>query len=307
MRVVAFGECMIEVAGNLMGPARLGVAGDTYNTAVYLARLGADVRYATALGDDDWSAAMRAVWRAEGIGDDLALICPGKRPGLYAIQTDAAGERHFAYWRDASAAREFFRHPGAASVLAAIESADLFYCSGITLSLFGPDDRARLAVAARAVRDRGGDVAFDPNYRAAGWASPAAAIAAIADFAPAVTIALPSFDDERALGMATTIDAVIDCWRTAGAREIIVKDGIRGSHCASAAGRQHVAAVPVAAIDTTGAGDSFNAGYLHARASGASIAKAAGFGARVAAEIVRHPGAIIDREHFCARFAAEFA
>src|SRR6185437_12473505 len=51
--VVAFGECMVEVG--LTGPsqAALGYAGDTFNTAVYLRRLGLSVAYGTAIGEGD--------------------------------------------------------------------------------------------------------------------------------------------------------------------------------------------------------------------------------------------------------------
>ena len=45
-----------------------GYGGDTLNTAVYLARLGAEVDYVTALGDDPLSDEMLAGWAAEGVG-----------------------------------------------------------------------------------------------------------------------------------------------------------------------------------------------------------------------------------------------
>jgi 2-dehydro-3-deoxygluconokinase len=48
--VIALGECMVELS--LTGPASAGVgyAGDTFNTAVYLSRLGLPTAYATAVG-----------------------------------------------------------------------------------------------------------------------------------------------------------------------------------------------------------------------------------------------------------------
>ena len=72
-----------------------GYGGDTLNTAVYLARLGAGVDYITALGDDTLSDEMLAGWAAEGIGTTRVLRLPGKLPGLYMIQTDEKGERRF--------------------------------------------------------------------------------------------------------------------------------------------------------------------------------------------------------------------
>ena len=53
-RVVAVGEVMVEMARGGDGRFGQGCGGDTFNTAVYLARAGVDVAYATALGDDPY-------------------------------------------------------------------------------------------------------------------------------------------------------------------------------------------------------------------------------------------------------------
>ena len=92
------------------GDGRFGMAcgGDTFNTAVYLARAGIDVAYATALGDDPYSDGIVSMASAEGIKTDLMLRVPGRLPGLYMIETDNKGERRFRYWRGEAPARELF-------------------------------------------------------------------------------------------------------------------------------------------------------------------------------------------------------
>lgn len=298
MRMIAMGECMIEVSGHFGANAHLGFAGDSFNTALYLARLGGDVSYATALGDDVWSNQMRAAWGAEGIGLGHVLTVPEKLPGLYAISTDNAGERSFSYWRKDSAARLFFSASGANRVLDAIASCDLFYCSGITLSLFDSAGRQRLYDAARQARANGATVAFDPNYRPAGWASADEAKAAIVEFTPAVSIALPTFDDEQRLFGDADPAATLDRWTAAGVSEVVVKNGtddvfydILGSR-----GRLPVSAIP--AVDTTGAGDSFNAGYLNARTRGYDANRSISLGASLSAHVVQYRGAITPRSAF---------
>ena len=107
-RVACIGECMIELREQADGRLTRGFGGDTLNTAIYLARLGVSVDYATALGDDGWSDEMLASWKAEGVGTDLVVRLPGRLPGLYVIQTDDKGERRFSYWRANAPARDLY-------------------------------------------------------------------------------------------------------------------------------------------------------------------------------------------------------
>ena len=106
-RIVCIGEAMLQLsrAGDAW---KLGYGGDTLNTAIHVARSGHDVAYLTAIGSDPLSADLKALWAAEGLDTSLVLTHPTRSTGLYAINTDASGERSFSYWRDTSAAREMF-------------------------------------------------------------------------------------------------------------------------------------------------------------------------------------------------------
>ena len=87
-RVACIGECMIELKQAEGGLYSRGYGGDTLNTAVYLARLGVEVDYITALGDDPMSDEMIAGWAAEGVGTSRVARLHGKLPGIYMIKTD---------------------------------------------------------------------------------------------------------------------------------------------------------------------------------------------------------------------------
>ena len=123
--IIVVGEGMIELSRAGADSWRLGYGGDTLNTAVHLARLGADVSYFTALGNDPFSEDLRQAWRSEGVDTSLILTDPSRRPGLYAITNDPDGERRFTYWRGESAARGLFALPGIDSALALVKEADL--------------------------------------------------------------------------------------------------------------------------------------------------------------------------------------
>src|SRR6202162_869182 len=106
--VVSGGEVMIELT---RGPdSRYGLAfgGDTFNTAVYLARAGVDVAYATALGDDPYSEGILALAAAENVARDVVLRAPGRMPGLYLVDNDASGARRLYHWCDAAPAHDLF-------------------------------------------------------------------------------------------------------------------------------------------------------------------------------------------------------
>jgi 2-dehydro-3-deoxygluconokinase len=298
LRIASIGECMIELRHRSASELRLAFGGDTLNFAVYFARLsrGRDVRvdYVSALGDDAYSDAMVASWQAEGIGTGLMARLRGRLPGLYTIRTDARGERSFTYWRSASAAREMLKDGRAQRLLAELSGFELLYLSGITLSILDDDQRQALIAIADALRERGGRVAFDSNYRPVGWPDPAGARAAFDQMLTRADIALPTFEDDRALfGVADAPEAA-DRLHHLGVAEVVVKRGAAGCFLSSAAFTGEVAPTPVAlVVDSTAAGDSFNAGYLAARLFGADPKAAARLGGALAARVIAHPGAII--------------
>ncbi|WP_235898467.1 sugar kinase [Parahaliea maris] len=301
-RVAAIGECMLELSGVPgQGASRtmtLGYGGDTLNTAVYMARLGMDVDYVTALGDDQHSQWMLDAWQAEGVGVSLVTRLPGRVPGLYMIDTDPDGERHFSYWRSAAPARELFDDDARVEALrAALSGYRLVYLSGITLSLYPPAAQEKLFALLAGLRQRGVKVAFDGNYRPAGWPDGEAARRAFSRACETSDMVLPTFEDEQALfgdaGPGVTLARIA----AEGAGEIVLKQGPAGCRVKDAEGEQVVAAQRVeTVVDTTAAGDSFNAGYLAGRLSGLAPADASRQGHALAARVIQVRGAILPRE-----------
>lgn len=309
-RMASIGECMIELSdaapGSGAGPAgdgtmRRGFGGDTLNAAVYarraLAPEAGSVAYVTALGDDPFSADMLAAWREEGVDTGLVERIPGRLPGLYVIVTDPGGERSFLYWRSASAARETFRADAAARLSAALRDYDLVYFSGITLAILDGGGRARLLDVLREVRARGGQVAFDGNYRPRLWSGPDEARLAISAILPHVSIALPTFEDEAALYGDADAHATADRLHAAGVGEVAVKQGVRPVLLSGPDGREEAAVPPAErVVDTTAAGDSFNGAYLAARLTGLPPREAAARGNATAGRVIGFRGAIVPRE-----------
>jgi 2-dehydro-3-deoxygluconokinase len=296
-RVASLGECMVELRDAGDHTLVMGFGGDTLNAAVYLSRLGVHCDYVTALGDDAISSEMIADWQREGVGVAHVLRVPGTFPGLYMIQTDPAGERHFLYWRDAAPARRLFLLEQSSSLLADLESYDLLYLSGISLAIWGEQGRSVLFGLLDRVRRRGGRVAFDTNWRARLWPDREAARRAYGGMFHRTDIALAGVADMRGLCGDDDAGAVLARLQAAGVREIVVKTDAPGSALWAGGAVVRVAAERVErVIDTTAAGDSFSAAYLAARLAGATPEQAARAGHRLAAMVIQHRGAIIPRD-----------
>lgn len=288
-RVLCIGECMIELARPEGAPPRVGHAGDTYNTAWYLRHLldGAhQVAYLTALGEDRASDELLAAMQADGIDTGAVRRVPGRAPGLYMIHTDG-GERSFTYWRDRSAARLLADDRDA--LAAAMAGADWIYFSGITMAILSPEARDRLLAAIDTAAQAGARIVFDPNLRPVLWEDPETMHAQIARAAAAAELVLPGLDDEG----AADPEAVLERYVTGRTTTAVVKTGGGPVHYRQGEDRGRVALEAVSPRDTTGAGDSFNAGLLAALIGGADLPAAIAAGHRVARHVVQHPGALV--------------
>ncbi len=286
-RVAAIGEAMIELSlkGN---KAKVGVAGDTLNTAIYLKRAGHDleVDYVTCLGDDPFSDQIEDFITAQSIGTGPIARIAGKSPGLYAITTTDDGERSFTYWRSAAAARDLFRTENGYdfSILARY---DLIYLSGISVAILPAEARAALLdwLAQTPVR-----LAYDSNYRPRLWEDQATAQRVTDAFWARADICLPSIDDEMLLYDETETEVVTRFQQNGQTGAL--KRGATGPLSLGSEVTQSYLPAP-SVVDTTAAGDSFNGGYLAAILSGASQAHALRAGHNCAAKVVQHRGAII--------------
>ena len=295
MRAMAVGECMLELTHRTDTELQLSVAGDTFNTAAHLRRELDEqdsVTYFTALGEGWYAEFIRQRILDESVTP--CLVSDHGTPGAYFIRTDDAGERSFAYYRSASAARRMLDEPGARLLDAACDDVDLVHLSAITLQILDAPSRERLAAILARIRASHVRVSLDTNFRPAGWADADSARETIDEFAQHAQIVLPSLDDERALRGDTDAADVAQHYRDLGADEVVVKDATNPTTVAWASRRD---VVPVdsyrPAVDTTGAGDAFAAGYLAGRLREVDPPEAVRRGQRVAADVVTHPGALM--------------
>jgi 2-dehydro-3-deoxygluconokinase len=293
MRILAIGEGMIEFrrCGDTWSQAH---GGDVLNTAIHLRRFGHDVAFASAIGADRFSEQLRSAWEDEGLDLGLLAVDPRRQCGLYFIETDAAGERSFTYWRDQSAARGMVKLIGD-QLFARATEVDLVYLSLISVAILPDEARHVLLDGLEQARGNGTRIAFDSNYRPMLWQDEEAARRWSAEFCAIADFGLPTLDDEKMLCGDAAPSAVQARWTKRGCREVVVKIGGRG--CVLPNGEALSPHPVVGVVDTSGAGDSFNAAYLSSRLRRQPPLEAARAGHQLAAWVIGYQGAVPPAQH----------
>ena len=295
MRFLSIGEAMGDLSRTSVGDDlwRLGFAGDALNTAWYLRACLPDqwqVDYLTRLGQDPFSPRLLAFMRESRIGTEYVSIDPTRSVGLYSIELQD-GERSFSYWRGQSAARLLAEDP--ALLDRAFAQADAIYFSGITLAILPEAGRKALVSRMIAARAKGKLTAFDPNMRPKLWEK----VDEMRDWqsraAEGAQIVLPSFDDEARWFGDASLAACAARWSDAGAQEVVVKNGGGSIGLLDPSGYQEIPVESARPVDSAGAGDSFNGGYLAARLAGADCVSAVHCGHAIAGKVIALPGALV--------------
>lgn len=258
--------------------------------------------YISVLGQDPLSRRMVEFIRSESIDTQHIARSQDRSIGLYAIETDASGERTFSYWRGQSAARTLFQQADDLD-FSALANFDTLCLSAITLAILPAHVRHALLTELSRLRiEQNVTVIFDSNYRPTLWESVEVARETVAAAWRVTDIALPSIDDELALFADANQSSTLSRLRSYGIKNGALKRGAQGP---LAFASDHDESTPdlwdashVEIVDTTAAGDSFNAGYLASRLSDNSDQDAMLAGHHCSLRVIAHAGAIIPLERW---------
>lgn len=295
MRIVCAGEAMIElVPTGADCEYRRSFAGDTFNTAWYLAQIHPDwsIDYLTTVGRDRLSEDFCSFVRRAGIGTEHIARHETRSLGLYLIELQE-GERSFQYWRERSAARLLADDPVA--LAAAFAGADMIYFSGITLAILADDARKRFFSALDMAQSKGARIAFDPNLRPRLWPDLDEMRSVITQGARLADIVLPSFDEEAHFFGDATPDATIARYQSAGSKAVVVKNGDGPIHFTGGQSQEPIFPRAVSeVVDTTAAGDSFNAAFIAGHLSATDAKSAIEAACRLSSYVISARGALVD-------------
>jgi ribokinase len=261
-------------AEQLLTGADLVLGGSAGITAAGCARLGLRTALLTALGDDLFGAITRQRVEERGVElllagsqagvptglsvilaetDDRAILTlPGTIP---ALRPDDVTDEHLAATRH-------------------LHVASLYLQPRLAAGLAGVFRRARAAGVGTSL-----DTNWDPAER---WES-------IDEILAHTDVFLPNANELRAVTGQPDLDRAAARLVAAGTT-VVMKNGAAGARAWGPEGEWAAPGRPVGVVDTTGAGDSFNAGFLAARLSGRPVAEAIGWAAAAGSLSTRAAG-----------------
>lgn len=265
--VITVGETMAALAPGDGLPIRSATsyvkstAGAESNTAIGLAKLGMHVGWFSKLGDDELGDFILHEVRGEGV-DTSTVIRDGDHPTGLMLKQHATGllsEPEVFYYRAGSAASTLAPSDLPEDYL---KQAKVIHITGITPALSASakemtDELFKFAKANNIM------VSFDPNIRLKLWSADQARETLLKYLYQADIVMLGSEEAELLLGTGDP-DAVLANIKANGvAKYVAIKQGGKGAVVSDGTNVVSVPPVPVKVLDTVGAGDAFNAGFLY--------------------------------------------
>ena len=294
MKILSIGECMAEFSPDeQFGKFNLGFAGDTFNTAWYIANNHADVNsaYFSKVGDDELSDQMLKFMSDNQVDTRYITTVAGSTIGLYLISL-VNGERTFSYWRNKSAAT--FLGQNVDDVGNAMKKQDMIYFSGITLAILDQNSRKNLFSCLKSARRAGKKIAFDPNLRPKLWNDKKEMCDVIMAGANLSDIILPSFEDEATWFSDADPMSTLARYQNVGAETVVVKNaGDPVSFWSQYGTGTYLVESVEKIIDSTAAGDSFNAEILVGLLREIPLADAINNAANLAKKVLMGQGALV--------------
>lgn len=260
----------------LVTEAGLVVGGSASITACACARAGLRTAFVGATGDDIFGRFMLEKLGEWGVGTGLCPVLAGETTGFSVVLS--AGQD-----------RAILTHLGTIDRLAPehlpVEGLARARHVHISSYFLQPRLAALLPGLARALKQRGVTVSVDPN-----WDPSERWDGGLASLLEVVDVFLPNAAEAKALsGCGETGAAALALARRGPL--VVVKGGAEGAVAAMGAELLAQPVFPVPVVDTTGAGDAFNAGFLTAWLDGLAVAECLRYGCGAGALSTRALGA----------------
>lgn len=265
---------------------RLFGGGSAANTAAAMARLGETCSFVGAVGDDSYGRfAVHSL--AEAGVDTRWINTAPDQPTVMVVTVLTPDKNRLIYvWPPRGGAHAELQ---SAAMVGALEGASWLHVSGICLRV-SPARETILATMEHA-RERGITVSLDLNLRLENWGWEE-------DFRETMMMAVDRADvvmgdaKDEIVPLGTSQDPIEAATHLAGDHRLVVaRLGAAGAVACSKQAVVDVAGYPIDVVDTVGAGDAFNAGFIAATMRQFDTTKAVQWGNAVGALTVSRAGA----------------
>lgn len=255
--ITAIGEILIDLTQS--GLTEQGIprfdanpGGAPANLAVAASRLGAKTAFIGRVGKDAYGDFLRRTLAENSVDVSGMSVDNAQHTTLAIVSLDEKGERSFSFYRDPSADVNLRFEDVPATLL---ENTRILHFGSVSLT--AEPSRSATLQAARAAKENGACISYDPNYRASLWSDEKTAIRQMLEPLPLVDI-LKVSDEELPLLTGLT-DPERGSARLAekGPKLILVTLGANGAFYRLGGKIGHVPGVKVKVGDTNGAGDTF--------------------------------------------------
>ena len=215
--------------------------------AASAARMGLRVLYASKVGDDAFGHFMIAALQEAGVDTSLVRVDPAIKTGVTVILSKGQDRAMLTYLGSISALAGDDVDAAWYGLARHLHVASPFLLTGLRPAM--PDMMRQAKEAGMSVSL---DTNWDPNER---WS--------LAGFFDHLDVFLPNENELTAITGETDLDSAI-AQMAARVSVLVVKQGEKGALAVRGRDRVDVAAFPVDVVDTTGAGDTFDGGFLAA-------------------------------------------
>ncbi|MCL7048246.1 hypothetical protein MKW94_012861 [Papaver nudicaule] len=273
--VVCFGELLIDFVPTTSGLSladaqafKKAPGGAPANVAVGISRLGGSSAFIGKVGEDEFGYMLSDMLKENNVNKEGLRFDPGARTALAFVTLRADGEREFMFYRNPSADMLLQENELDYDL---IKKAKIFHYGSISL-ITEPCKSAHIA-AAKAAKDAGVLLSYDPNLRLPLWPSAESAREGIFSIWETSDVIKISAEEISFLtqGEDPYDDAVVQKLFHPKLKLLVVTEGPDGCryYCQDFRGR--VKGLKVEVVDTTGAGDAFVAGILSLLAKDLSL------------------------------------
>lgn len=262
--VLTIGDAMITFNPQNTGPLRFvqdfsrSVGGAELNFAVGCARLQLKSTWVSRLGNDEFGKVIYNFARGEGIQVQHVKLVDGFPTSVNFKETQESGANRTFYYR--------YNTPIAALTPeqitdALLDGVSLVHITGVFLAILPKNIDIIMCLLIRAQAKKI-PISFDPNLRLKLWTIEEAR-AVFEKIYPFVDILLTGREELELLLPTIDHHSLENFVERFAIQELVIKDGINGSKLLVNGGWYEQPAFKVRAVDTVGAGDGFDAGYIY--------------------------------------------